>query len=608
MERKTTQPTEGRVDPYMAVIYIMALVIPVLVLPGIVDNAFKSPKNLILITGAALLAGMWFFWYFLGRNIHLPKTSSSGLVVCLVLLNLFNLFYTQNYYYTKIAASLHIGALLVFFFLSIRINGRRALVIITLTAFCGVIISILTYLQFAGKFILFKWAHQGIMVMGTIGNSNYLGAYFIFPLFALFAIFFLVRSWWRLIPAACLVFMLGAFLFTRARGAWFGFFLSLPVLLWMLCRIYQFSPLWYLRSHTRRATTVVILGIAVLTSLWFAAPERFHSMMDLKQVTRSDTLLLRIDKYSQASWWLIKQSPLFGTGLWSFRSQVYDAQAEIEKRSPGFFENYPEPKPRRVHMEYMEVLNHGGIVAAVALALFFLTVMRHGWRVVRWEQPPTRDRVLAATAFCSLIAIMLNSVFFFPFQVSSTLFMTVLMLGILEGLYVSHSDLMGTKPGWTGPSGRAMILVALLVLLGWVWYTGIKPFKGEREHWQYKMALQKGRLTKAETHLLRAIDLDPHNTAYNMYAAQFYLNASRNLPEASKYLDRVILDYNGDITRWSVFYLKGVVKFQSGSLFEAREAFEQAIYYNPEFHPARQKLEEVNQVIKDHDRVMIKFR
>ncbi len=609
MERQTIHPDDTRVDPYVAVLYVMTLLIPLLVLPGIVDNAFKAPKNLVLFTGAALLAGMYAFQYLRGRDVPLPGNSTPGLMLCLILLNLFNLFYTQNYFYTKLAASLHIGALLVFFFLSTRMNGKRALVLIALTAVCGVIISIETYLQFSSIFILFKWAHPGMMVMGTIGNSNYLGAYYIFPLFAAFAILFLVKGPWRLIPAACLVFMLGAFLFSRARGAWFGFFLSLPVLLWIICGIYRFKILPYMRAHTGRVATATVLVIAVLTTLWFAAPERLHRMMSLEQVTHSDTLLLRVQKYSQASWWLVKQNPLFGTGLWSFRNQVYEAQAQIEKTNPGYFSGYTEPKPRRVHMEFLEVLNHGGVAAALALAVFFLTVMGHGWRVIRREEIPVRDRVLAATAFCSLIAIMLNSVFFFPFQISSTLFLTVVMLGILEGLYVNHSGLAISIKGRSGTAGRFLIPVVLLVLLGWVWYVGVKPFNGEREHWQYKMALQKGRLKDAETHLLRAIELDPRNTAYNMYAAQFYLmNATRNFPEAGKYLERVILDYNGDITRWSVFHLKGIVKFQSGSLFEAREAFEQAIYYNPEFEPARRQLKEVNRVLKEHDRVMIKLR
>jgi hypothetical protein len=54
--------------------------------------------------------------------------------------------------------------------------------------------------------------------------------------------------------------------------------------------------------------------------------------------------------------------------------------------------------------------------------------------------------------------------------------------------------------------------------------------------------------------------------------------------------------------------MKGLLRFQIGNPYEARSAFEKALYYNPNFQEARQKLEEVNRVIKDNDSVMIKFR
>jgi O-antigen ligase len=592
----------------MPVIYLMTLAVPVLVLPGIVDNAFNTPKNLVLFVGAALMAGLYAFQYLRGKEVPSAKSATSRLLVGLVLLNLFNLLYTQNDYYSIHAASLNIACLLVFYFLSIRVNGNRALRIVAIAAFAGVLVSVVTYLQFTGHFILFKWAHKGIMVMGTIGNSNYLGAYLVFPLFAVVSLIFLLKGPWRLLPVAVFIFMLGAFFFTRARAGWFGFFLSLPVFLWLMARIHRFRVLPYLRAYPRRVATGAILAIVLLASLWFAAPDRLHNMMDPRQVTRSDTLRLRIQKYYAGSWWLFKQSPLFGTGLWSFRNRVYWAQAEIEKKNPGFFEDYAEPKPRRVHTEYLEILNDGGVVAAAALALFLVIVLRHGWRVIRQEDIPVRDRTLAAMAFCSLIAILLASVFFFSFRINSTLFMTVLMMGILEGLYLNHNGLITSTQGWRGASGGFLIPVVVLVLVGWVWYTGIKPFRAEQEHWQYKMSLQKRQLQEAEAHLIRAVELDPHNTAYCTYAAQFYTNALRNFPEAGKYLERAILDFNGDITRWSIFFMKGVLKFQSGALFEAREAFEQALYFNPKFEPAQQKLQEVNQVIQTHDRVMIKIR
>jgi len=41
---------------------------------------------------------------------------------------------------------------------------------------------------------------------------------------------------------------------------------------------------------------------------------------------------------------------------------------------------------------------------------------------------------------------------------------------------------------------------------------------------------------------------------------------------------------------------------------EAKAALEKSLEYNPLYTEAKEKLDEVNKVIKEHDKVMIKFR
>jgi tetratricopeptide (TPR) repeat protein len=152
------------------------------------------------------------------------------------------------------------------------------------------------------------------------------------------------------------------------------------------------------------------------------------------------------------------------------------------------------------------------------------------------------------------------------------------------------------------------VLLVALVLVGTVWFTGIKPFLGEVEHFKYKKALGQGKARKAEKHILKALDYDPHNTAYLLYTSQLYMNALKDFGRARDYIEMAIVDYNGDITRWSIYFIKGLLKFQMGNLFDARAAFEKSLFYNPTFKPAEQKLAEVDKVLKDHDRVLIKLR
>jgi O-antigen ligase len=529
-------------------------------------------------------------------------------MLLLVLLNVFSLFYTANPYYTLHAAMMNITCLAVLYFVSLYVEGRAAFLVLLMAAISGVLVSIETYLQFLGVFVLFKWAHYGIMVMGTIGNSNYLGAYLIFPLFALAGLVFLLKGRLRLVPLLLFVFVVGALLFTRARAGWFGFFLSLPLFLFLMTRIHGFHLLQYLKSNLSRVAVLSVVSLSVLVGLWYAAPERLHVMMGFENVTNPLTFRLRMKKYSAASLWLFKQNPLFGTGLWSYRNMVFEAQARINQADPDFFKDYPEPKPESVHNEYLEVLNDGGLVAYGVLFLFLLLLFRHAWRVIRDEALDRDLRIITATAFSAVVAILLAAFFFFPFRINSTFFMTVLMMGLVEAGYARAYGRISRYRGQGSGVRTLLTLLVVLTLAGVLWYKGLKPFQAEVEHFRYKRALSTANFQAAEEHLLKAIQWDPHNTTYNFFAAQLYMNVLRNFPKASDFIEKATLDYNGDIIRWVLFYIKGLLKFQSGSLFEAQAAFEKSLYYNPMFGEARQKLEEVKKVIKDHDTVLIKFR
>ena len=608
MTQEKFDSVECRSNPYVAILFVLTFGVPVFILPNILDNAFNEPKNLLILLGAVLMLFLYGLQYLWGRPVPVSSANTPKVFLFLIFLNFFSFFYTANYYFAIVATVMNISCLLIFYFVSLYVDGRKALWLIMILACSGLLVSILTYLQFMGHFLLIKWAYKGMMVMGTIGNSNYLGAYLMFPLYALACLIFVLKGRLRLIPAGLFLFVLGAFLFTRARAGWLGFFLSVPVFLVLLKRIHAFSPRSYLTSNLRKVVTSTIVLIIISVSLWYVAPERFHIQMGFRNVTRSDTLRLRMAKYYASSLWLFKQNPLFGTGLWSYRNLVYTAQAKINEAEKDFFKDYPEPKPRRVHTDYLEILNDGGLVAAAALSLFLLVVMRHGWLVIRDDTAETRERIIAATAFCSLIAVMLNAIFFFPFRINSTLFLTALMMGLMEGLYLHHRGLISDKRGWRNGIRPIFVLLVALVLFGAVWFTGIRPFLGEVEHFKYKKALGQGNVKEAETHILKALDYDPHNTAYLLYTGQLYMNALKDFGKALDYIERAIIDYNGDITRWSVYFIKGLLKFQMGNILDARTAFEKALYYNPTFTPAKQKLAEVNKVIKDHDRVLIKIR
>jgi O-antigen ligase len=601
-------PPKPSFNPYFVIASVLTFFVPILVLPAILDNAFNTPKTLLMQLGVCMMAAVYSFQLFRGKEVSITRSTVPKLMLLVFLLNLFSFFYTRNYYYTNIAVTMNVAALLFLHFLSLHLSGRTAFFLLVLTALSGVLVSIETWFEFYDKSILFTWLTPGSMVVGTIGNSNYLGAYLLFPLLAFTALIFLLKGKLRWVAAALWIFVFAALLFSRARAAWVGVAAAVPGFLYSVMKIHGFSLKAYLRSRARHAIGYGVSALVLIGVLWALAPQRFHVMMGFSNVTNPTTFILRTQKYFQASWWLFKESPLFGTGLWSYRNLVYDAQAELERVEGDFFKGYAEPKPRRVHNEYLETLNDGGLLAGLVLLMFVGVVLKHGLAVIRKEDIPLQERIIASAAFYSLVGILVAALFFFPFRLNSTLFMTVLMMGITEGLYLRHSGLIEKlRPSIPG-ARYALLSVVLLLLIGWLYYSGYKPIKGELEHLGYKKAMAMGMFKEAEKHIVKALEYDPDNTLYCLYAAQLYMGPAKDLAKARDLLERAVHLFNGDATKWSLYYLKGQLAFQTGAIMESKAALEKSLQYNPLYTEAKVKLDEVNKVIQEHDKVIIKFK
>ena len=601
-------PAEPKFTLYLVIASILTFFVPIFVLPAILDNVFNAPKAVLIQLGVCLMAAVYSFQLFSGREVSITRSAVPKLMLFVVSLNFFSFFYTKNYYYTNVAVTLHLTCLLFMYFVFLHLSGRTAYWLLFLTALSGVLVSIETWFQFYDKSVLFKWMTPGSMIIGTIGNSNYLGAYLLFPLLAFTALLFLLKGKLRWLAGALWIFVFAALLFSRGRAAWVGVAAAVPGFVYSMMKIHGFSPKAYLRARAKHAVICGASALVLIGLLWGLAPQRFRTMMDYGNVTNPTSFILRTQKYFQVSWWLFKESPLFGTGLWSYRNLVYDAQAELERTRGDFFKGYAEPKPRRVHNDYLETLNDGGLLAGLVLLIFTGLVLKHGLAVIRREDIPTQERIIASAAFYSIVGILVAALFFFPFRINSTLFMTVLMIGITEGLYLRHSGLIEkVRPTLPGPR-YALLSIVLLLLIAWLYYAGYKPLRGELEHLQYRKSMAANMVKEAEQHLLKALEYDPDNTLYCLYAAQLYMGPGKDLTRARDLLERAVHLFNGDATKWSIYYLKGQVAFQTGAIMESKAALEKSLQYNPLYAESKQKLDEVNKLIKEHDKVTVKFR
>ena len=565
-------------DKEYNIIALMAILVPLAIAPGIFTNIFSTPKMVIILGGAFLLLAIYVF----KKEIEFPVISTTGFVILIVFLNFISFLYTKNYHYTKYAVTLNVSCLVVFYFTSLYVQDRIGKILAIISA-VGVVVSIITILQYIQSPLLPVWLDTGLKRTSTIGNSNFLGAYLLFPFFSLCGLIATEKTGkikWVSVVGLIVVFT--AIVFSLARASWIGLVAGI------IAFAFLFSSVQKLNILKRIKLKYVLIWLVIVVSGAFLIPDRFYQDISGK-VLQTSSFKKRAQFY-QASLEVISGHHLFGTGLWSYKNQVYDAQAEQYKRAPDYILSGIN-KPKRVHSDVLEVFVDGGFVAWFILSAFLLTVMAHGWWLVSDKKAEKQTRVFMSACVSCMVAVLVDSIFFFPFRIESTLFMTLLMLGLIEGAYIYRYAEMGKFK-----SNMCFGIGSVLMLLCVFWFMGIKPIVAENHHRNFRVAKNKGKIEIAEQSILKAIEHDPTNTRYCVDYGVFALNYKKDFRTADKYIDKAITNFTGDNILSELYFKQSYIKLNLKDMIGAEEALEKTIYYNPHNDKAKQWLKIVHGV------------
>lgn len=392
------------------IICVLAFFVPLIILPGILVNAYSMPKTALIMIGSSAL---------LIISVH-KLNAMPNIVKILICFNVLSLFYTLNPYYTKIAIVLNISCLLVYFYTSQIYEIKDQTFLLWVISAAGLLVSTGTILQF------FNLWNGGGLITATIGNPNYLGVYLIFPLFASLGLLFICK--WKVIPIMFIVFILIAIVVARARSSWLGLTIGMVPFLIMMSKT---TKSWWLQPPKLLIGALSLMLVGAM--IWVYAPGSVtKDRVAFSKVFDATALQYRFKGYIPPAIDLWKRSPLFGTGLWSYRNQVYEAQTRINNSTGTFFDNYPNPMPRRAHNEYIEALVDGGVVYFILCGVLIGGVLVRGVRSYRRKGARSDRRIILSASIASLVSILVIALFFFPFRLNTTLFMICLTMGMVQ--------------------------------------------------------------------------------------------------------------------------------------------------------------------------------
>jgi tetratricopeptide (TPR) repeat protein len=138
-------------------------------------------------------------------------------------------------------------------------------------------------------------------------------------------------------------------------------------------------------------------------------------------------------------------------------------------------------------------------------------------------------------------------------------------------------------------------LLAVIFCVFMLWFCGIKPFAGEI--WFFK-GLKSSDAGLRERYLKKAALLDKNNSQFQLELASFYATVAI-FPEKSLFwLENVIINHNGDLVPWALWYFKGLSYLKLQNPYIALKCLEASLSYNPRFEPAKELKEQIIQYSK----------
>lgn len=205
-------------------IIVVILLMPITIVPYI-HLPYKAPKDFLIFFLAAVL---------LCASVDKIKAIRGWRVLLvLVALNIFSLLHTANIYYTKHAFALNVSCLAIYYYLAAFSTPKWNERLLIAVAITGIPTSIIAILQAYDVWLIMPDTHSS--PPAWIGNSNYVGAFLIFPFYAALWLIFSGKRYGKWFVINLLPIMI-ALVFCRARAAWVGIVVTLPLFVWMIRR------------------------------------------------------------------------------------------------------------------------------------------------------------------------------------------------------------------------------------------------------------------------------------------------------------------------------------------------------------------------------------
>ena len=591
-QKETTLPKYNKAfftNAIEAVIIAMIVLIPAIFYPRVIDifHPIKTLTfSLLVIVGLTL----WGLNVLKKEEFKIISNPLNIPVLSFIIICVLSLIWSDSPFISLKELPLFLsGPLLYFVIVNNIYNERQINRIIGAVIIVGALFGIYGILQYNGIDFSFWIGNYGRgKVFGLFGNAGYFAEYLMLTLPIAVSLFLVSKN--KMIKLLFLIGILAisssiVFTFTRTP------YLSIVISFIFMLFLFLISRGKELIKENKKIFIVIFLVIIIIISL-IVVPNplnkpgtvisKIKDRASINQLTQGYEIKRRVATWKFTTL-LIKDHPLLGSGIGSFKYNSLRYQAK-------FFDQgnnrtiYPYGIAGKTHNEYLQLAAELGIIGLIIFIWLMFVYFYYGLKILKREKERYKQGVIIGL-MGSVMAFLIDSIFWFPLHHSFTSSLFWLCLGLLvvmglkedTAVYKSEPNKKITNTKNDIYQFKPLLFICIILLTAVLstfvsrpfiarmyWYNGFKEI--EKENWD--KAIKKYEEALSWDPYLGEIYYDIGKILQNK---ELYGVASEYLEKAEKYIDHPDLPFD-----LAIIYLK------SGMLEEAAIKLRQAISYQPD--------------------------